>query len=136
MKRFQPAKRAMLALAAAMLVSPAWGQGTAKPGVITVGLIPAEDARAMVRQSQAILDIVAKHTGMKVETFVGSDYNATIEALRSGTFVPAAVVDLSKAGVRPGRFEAAVAFWRLPEGVTVVGPRNRPITVQSVLRER
>ena len=37
----------------------------------------------MVRQSQAILDIVAKHTGMKVDTFVGSDYNATIEALRA-----------------------------------------------------
>jgi len=84
MKRFQPARRAMLALAAAMLVSPAWGQGTAKPGVITVGFIPAEDSRAMVRQSQAILDIVAKHTGMKVDTFVGSDYNATIEALRAG----------------------------------------------------
>lgn len=84
MKRFQPARRAVLALAAAMLVSPAWGQGTAKPGIITVGFIPAEDSRAMVRQSQAILDIVAQHTGMKVETFVGSDYNATIEALRSG----------------------------------------------------
>lgn len=66
-----------------------WGciasaQGTAKPGVLTVGFIPAEDSRAMVRQSQAILDIVAKHTGMKVDTFVGSDYNATIEALRAG----------------------------------------------------
>ena len=84
MKRFLPARRALLALAAAMLVSPAWGQGTAKPGVITVGFIPAEDSRAMVRQSQAILDIVAKHTGMKVDTFVGSDYNATIEALRAG----------------------------------------------------
>lgn len=84
MKRFQPARRAVLALAAAMLVSPAWGQGTAKPGVLTVGFIPAEDSRAMVRQSQAILDIVAKHTGMKVDTFVGSDYNATIEALRAG----------------------------------------------------
>jgi phosphonate transport system substrate-binding protein len=62
----------------------AGAQGTAKPGVLTVGFIPAEDSRAMVRQSQAILDIVAKHTGMKVDTFVGSDYNATIEALRAG----------------------------------------------------
>ena len=62
----------------------AWAQGTAKPGVLTVGFIPAEDSRAMVRQSQAILDIVAKHTGMKIDTFVGSDYNATIEALRAG----------------------------------------------------
>ena len=62
----------------------AGAQGTAKPGVLTVGFIPAEDSRAMVRQSQAILDIVAKHTGMKIDTFVGSDYNATIEALRAG----------------------------------------------------
>ena len=63
---------------------PVWAQGTAKPGVLTVGFIPAEDSRAMVRQSQAILDIVAQQTGMKVDTFVGSDYNATIEALRAG----------------------------------------------------
>ena len=60
------------------------GGGTAKPGVLTVGFIPAEDARAMVRQSAAILEIVAKHTGLKVDTFVGSDYNGTIEAMRNG----------------------------------------------------
>ncbi len=57
--------------------------GTAKPGVLQVGFIPAEDARAMVRQSQAILDKLAEAVGMKVEVFVGSDYNATIEALRA-----------------------------------------------------
>jgi phosphonate transport system substrate-binding protein len=76
----------VLVVAAVVLMAPVPGQaqGTAKPGVLTVGFIPAEDARAMVRQSQAILDIVAKHTGMKIETFVGSDYNATIEALRAG----------------------------------------------------
>ena len=75
-----------MTLAAALTIPmlPAWAQGTAKPGVLTVGFIPAEDSRAMVRQSQAILDIVAKHTGMKIDTFVGSDYNATIEALRAG----------------------------------------------------
>ena len=84
MKRFERARRILLAVAASLLVAPVWGQGTAKPGVLTVGFIPAEDSRAMVRQSQAILDIVAKHTGMKIDTFVGSDYNATIEALRAG----------------------------------------------------
>jgi len=84
MKRPVSARRAALALAAALLIPTAWGQGTAKPGVLTVGFIPAEDSRAMVRQSQAILDIVAQHTGLKVDTFVGSDYNATIEALRAG----------------------------------------------------
>ncbi len=73
-------------IAATLLTGAALGQtqGPAKPGVLTVGFIPAEDARAMVRQSAAILEIVAKQTGMKVDTFVGSDYNGTIEALRNG----------------------------------------------------
>jgi phosphonate transport system substrate-binding protein len=57
--------------------------GLAEPGVLTVGIIPAEDARAVVRQSKAVMDQVSKSMGMKTKVFVGSDYNATIEALRS-----------------------------------------------------
>jgi len=70
----------------AICAGPAWAQANdpAKTGVLRVGFIPAEDSRAMVRQSQDILDIVAKATGMKIETFVGSDYNGTAEALRNG----------------------------------------------------
>lgn len=78
---------ATLALAAFVAAGPALAQQPRDPektGVLRIGFIPAEDSRAMVRQSQAILDIVAKETGMKIETFVGSDYNATIEAFRSG----------------------------------------------------
>ena len=69
-----------------MLAVPAFAQANdpAKSGVLRIGFIPAEDSRAMVRQSQDILDIVAKQTGLKVEAFVGSDYNGTIEALRNG----------------------------------------------------
>src|SRR5262245_43491401 len=75
--------------AAALLVAcavPAFGQANdpAKTGVLRIGFIPAEDSRAMIRQSQDILDIVAKQTGMKIESFVGSDYNGTVEALRTG----------------------------------------------------
>jgi phosphonate transport system substrate-binding protein len=70
----------------ATLAAPALAQANdpAKTGVLRIGFIPAEDSRAMVRQSQDILDIVAKQTGLKVEAFVGSDYNGTIEALRNG----------------------------------------------------
>src|SRR6185295_15994521 len=56
MKGFQIARKVAAGFAAALLVGSAWGQGTAKPGVLTIGFIPAEDSRAMVRQSQAILD--------------------------------------------------------------------------------
>jgi phosphonate transport system substrate-binding protein len=71
-------------LAASLLAAPgAWAGSTAEPGKLKVGFIPAEDARAMVRQSQAVLDKLAAATGMKVEVFVGSDYNATVEALRA-----------------------------------------------------
>jgi phosphonate transport system substrate-binding protein len=70
----------------ALCAAPAWGQANdpEKTGILRIGFIPAEDSRAMVRQSQDILDIVAKATGMKIETFVGSDYNGTVEALRNG----------------------------------------------------
>ena len=70
----------------ALCAAPAFGQANdpAKTGVLRIGFIPAEDSRAMIRQSQDILDIVAKQTGMKIESFVGSDYNGTVEALRNG----------------------------------------------------
>jgi phosphonate transport system substrate-binding protein len=59
------------------------GDGLAEPGVLKVGIIPAEDARAVVKQSKEVMDQVSKTLGMKTEIFVGSDYNATIEALRA-----------------------------------------------------
>jgi len=67
------------------LISAAAAQsdGLAESGVLKVGLIPAEDARAVVRQSKAVMDQVGETLHMKTEAFVGSDYNATIEALRS-----------------------------------------------------
>jgi phosphonate transport system substrate-binding protein len=57
--------------------------GLAESGVLKVGIIPAEDARAVVRQSKEVMDQISKTLGMKTEIFVGSDYNATIEAMRS-----------------------------------------------------
>lgn len=85
MKRIFKFLSLILVLAAIMAVPGAIAQndGTAKPGALMVGFIPAEDARAMVRQSQPIADKLAAAIGMKVELFVGSDYNATIEALRA-----------------------------------------------------
>src|SRR3954470_12876133 len=73
---------ALLALCAA----PAFGQANdpAKTGVLRIGFIPAEDSRASVGRSQDTLDIVAKQTGMKIQAFVGSDYNGTVEGLRNG----------------------------------------------------
>jgi phosphonate transport system substrate-binding protein len=57
--------------------------GLAESGVVKVGIIPAEDARAVVRQSKEVMDQISKALNMKTEIFVGSDYNATIEALRA-----------------------------------------------------
>ena len=67
------------------LASPAAAadDGLAEPGTLKVGIIPAEDARAVVRQSKDVMDQVGKTLGIKTEVFVGSDYNATIEALRA-----------------------------------------------------
>jgi phosphonate transport system substrate-binding protein len=57
--------------------------GLAEAGILKVGIIPAEDSRAVVRQSKEVMDQIAAALKIKAEIFVGSDYNATIEALRS-----------------------------------------------------
>ena len=51
---------------------------------------------------------------------VVSGPRASIDALRSGTFAAAAIVDLASAPELPGRVRQAVSFWRLPEGVSVI----------------
>ncbi len=51
--------------------------------VLTVGLIPSEDSRAMIANSQAMMDMLSKSLGMPVRPFVAADYNGVIEALRS-----------------------------------------------------
>lgn len=51
---------------------------------LTIGLIPSEDAHAMIESSKQVLDNLEKQLGMPVEPFVATDYNGIIEALRSG----------------------------------------------------
>ncbi|WP_425466340.1 phosphonate ABC transporter substrate-binding protein [Pseudorhodoferax soli] len=67
-----------LALPMAGLAPPAHA---AKP--LTVGLIPSEDSRAMIANSQAMMDMLSKALDMPVKPFVAADYNGVIEALRS-----------------------------------------------------
>ena len=50
---------------------------------LLVGLIPSEDSRAMISQSQAMMDKLSAALGMPVKPFVAADYNGVIEALRS-----------------------------------------------------
>lgn len=71
---------ATLALAAAGMGGSAMAQSTE----LRVGLIPSEDALAMMRASQQVMDQLASKTGMKVKPFVANDYNGVIEAMRSG----------------------------------------------------
>lgn len=51
--------------------------------VLTVGLIPSEDSRAMIANSQKMMDMLSSALGMAVKPFVAADYNGVIEALRS-----------------------------------------------------
>ncbi|HSW19520.1 MAG TPA: phosphate/phosphite/phosphonate ABC transporter substrate-binding protein [Ramlibacter sp.] len=50
---------------------------------LTVGLIPSEDSRAMIANSQKMMDMLATALGMPVKPFVAADYNGVIEAMRS-----------------------------------------------------
>ena len=44
--------------------------GLAEAGVLKVGIIPAEDGRAVVRQSKEVMDQISAALKMKTEIFV------------------------------------------------------------------
>lgn len=51
---------------------------------LKIALIPSEDSRAMIKQSEALIKGLSDQLGVKVEGFVATDYNGVIEALRAG----------------------------------------------------
>ena len=69
----------LLALAASVLTL---GHARAE-GVLNMGLVPGEDPRVMVNDSQALLEQLQKSLQMEVKPFVATDYNGVIEALRA-----------------------------------------------------
>lgn len=70
--------------AAGLALMMAGGALAQQPTELRVGLIPSEDAQAMIRASQQVMEQLAARTGMKVKPFVANDYNGVIEAMRSG----------------------------------------------------
>jgi phosphonate transport system substrate-binding protein len=77
-------RKAWLHASIAAMVLAVTGTAFAESTELRVGLIPSEDAQAMIRSSQQVMDQLAAKTGMKVKPFVANDYNGVIEALRSG----------------------------------------------------
>jgi phosphonate transport system substrate-binding protein len=51
---------------------------------LTIGLIPSEDPRTMSAEYKPLVDYLANALGMEIKSFVATDYNGVIEALRSG----------------------------------------------------
>lgn len=76
-------RRLVLKASAAATPLFAIGLPARAQSVLTVGLIPSEDSRAMIANSQAMMDMLSKALGMPVKPFVAADYNGVIEALRS-----------------------------------------------------
>jgi phosphonate transport system substrate-binding protein len=72
------------AAAASLTLAATTGVMAQQPTELRVGLIPSEDAQAMMRASQQVMDQLAAKTGMKIKPFVANDYNGVIEAMRSG----------------------------------------------------
>ena len=72
------------AAVASLTLAAATGVIAQQPTELRVGLIPSEDAQAMMRASQQVMEQLAAKTGMKVKPFVANDYNGVIEAMRSG----------------------------------------------------
>lgn len=77
-------RKVWLQTSIASLMLAATGTAWAQSSELRVGLIPSEDAQAMMRASQQVMEQLEQKTGLKVKPFVANDYNGVIEAMRSG----------------------------------------------------
>lgn len=77
-------RKAWLKTSIVSLLLAAAGTAFAQSDELRVGLIPSEDAQAMMRASQQVMEQLAEKTGLTVKPFVANDYNGVIEAMRSG----------------------------------------------------
>src|SRR6185295_18293239 len=68
----------LLALIPVLFMPP---QGIAE--TLTIGLIPSEDPRTMSTEYQPLVDYLTGALGMEIKSYVATDYNGVIEALRS-----------------------------------------------------
>ena len=54
------------------------------PDTIQLGLIPSEDSEEVLKRYEPLVPWLEEQLGADVKLFVGTDYSATIEALKSG----------------------------------------------------
>lgn len=103
-------------------------------GVVRMGAIPAEDAAAMLPVFQPFADAISARLGCKVELFVGTSYNANIEAMRSkrieiGTFGGLSYVLAHQvANAQAFAVEANKAGEAFHDWASIVTPKSTGIT--------
>lgn len=69
-------------LLAVLALGPSQGWSQKAEPAIRLGLIPTEDARAAVKDSENMIDALERRLGMKVKVFVATDYTGVTEALK------------------------------------------------------
>ena len=52
-------------------------------GTLNMGMVPGEDAEVRIRRYEPMIDYLKSYLGMEVKAFVGTDYTATVEAMRA-----------------------------------------------------
>jgi phosphonate transport system substrate-binding protein len=53
------------------------------PSTLNLGMVPGEDAEVRIQRYAPIVDYLKSYLGMDVKAYVGTDYTATVEAMRA-----------------------------------------------------
>lgn len=68
-----------------LMLAAAFGIGSAfSQPVLNLGLVPSEDAEAMIKDSGDLIKALEKELNVKIKPFVATDYGGVIEAMRAG----------------------------------------------------
>jgi phosphate/phosphite/phosphonate ABC transporter binding protein len=53
------------------------------PSTLNLGMVPGEDAEVRIQRYTPMIDYLKSYLGMDVKAYVGTDYTATVEAMRA-----------------------------------------------------
>lgn len=76
-------KKVVILILAVLTVFSAAGVSDAKDNCLAMGMIPAEDPKAMMEQFKPMTNWLEKDMGMCIQTFTATDYAGVVEAMRA-----------------------------------------------------
>lgn len=130
-----PLKSLVIAAAAAIAVctAPVRAQTCEDPKVLRFSIIPTQETVRELTLYKPVVDLLAKHTGKKIEFYMPTSYSSVVEALM-GKWVDVAVLGPESYVIAHNKdktIEVFATYYKKKQGVQEAGPGYKSLLISK-----